>query len=659
MLLEANSAIIGLMKLIKIEIENYKLIDDSEEFPIRQLTCLVGKNEAGKTATLKALYKLNPIYSEQFDVTADYPRNKLSAYRRKIQDGEENDNVLTTKWELDSSELKILTDSFGTDCFRSNVVEIRMGYDNEQVWGFDIDHKVLIKHLLQSSGLFAEEQKELENIKVTSDLIGSLKKIDSPSDSQSVFITSLKQQFPTGTATHKAQNLLQSKLPKFVYFSNYSRMPGIVSLDIIKSKMNSNTLDENDKVFLALLDSVNTTTDEIQNMPKFEELKAELEGISNEISNKIFSYWSQNPYLEVEFSLDQGRPQDLPPFNSGMIFRTRIRNTRHKVTVPFDERSTGFVWFFSFLIWFSQVKKQYGENLIILLDEPGLSLHAKAQEDLLRYLRKELVPYHQVFYTTHSPFMVDQDLENVRTVEDSITKEGKLLGTKVSNKIFSTDSDTLFPLQAALGYNLTQNLFVGKNTLLVEGPSDLIYLKWFSRELEKQGKKGLNKNWVITPCGGLDKVGSFVALFNGNNLNIAVLTDFHKGDKAKVKNLQESELLKLGHVFSAEMYTEKSESDIEDVIGYENYVELVNECYDLKAKNKITIKTNGQSERVLEDVENHFRTLPSDVPEFDHYTPSAYLNEHGVDLVTKLPKFEEALARFEFFFQDINALLEK
>src|ERR1700691_3010897 len=134
MLFEANRAIIGLMKLIKIEIENYKLINDSEEFPIRQLTCLVGKNEAGKTATLKALYKLNPIYPERFDVTADYPRNKLSAYRRKIQDGEEHDNVLTTKWELDSSELKILTDSFGIDCFRSNLVEIRMGYDNEQVW---------------------------------------------------------------------------------------------------------------------------------------------------------------------------------------------------------------------------------------------------------------------------------------------------------------------------------------------------------------------------------------------------------------------------------------------------------------------------------------------------------------------------------------------
>jgi predicted ATP-dependent endonuclease of OLD family len=39
-------------------------------------TCLVGKNEAGKTALLKALYRLNPIVETEgrFDVTDDYPR---------------------------------------------------------------------------------------------------------------------------------------------------------------------------------------------------------------------------------------------------------------------------------------------------------------------------------------------------------------------------------------------------------------------------------------------------------------------------------------------------------------------------------------------------------------------------------------------------------
>ena len=58
-------------------------------------------------------------------------------------------------------------------------------------------------------------------------------------------------------------------------------------------------------------------------------------------------------------------------------------------------------------------------KLILLLDEPGLSLHAKAQADLLRYFEEELKPNHQLIYTTHSPFMVDPThFERVRIVQN-------------------------------------------------------------------------------------------------------------------------------------------------------------------------------------------------------------------------------------------------
>ena len=121
---------------------------------------------------------------------------------------------------------------------------------------------------------------------------------------------------------------------------------------------------------------------------------------------------------------------------------TRIYNTRHRATVNFDERSTGFIWFFSFLIWFSQVKKNYGENIFLLLDEPGLSLHPRAQKDLLRYINEKLRPNHQVIYTAHSPFMIDIDhIFSLRTVEDTVLVEQengrtveKILGTKVGQK---------------------------------------------------------------------------------------------------------------------------------------------------------------------------------------------------------------------------------
>ena len=138
--------------------------------------------------------------------------------------------------------------------------------------------------------------------------------------------------------------------------------------------------------------------------------------------------------------------------------------------------------------------------------------------------------------------MIDPDnILSARTVEDVDTREGVVLGTKVGDRTLSTDSDTLSPLQAALGYDITQSLFVGKHTLLVEGPSDLLYLTWFSHELQRRSRTPLDLHWTISPAGGLDKVNSFVTLFSGNTLHVAVLTDFHEGDKKKVRTLRESE----------------------------------------------------------------------------------------------------------------------
>src|SRR5882762_4200515 len=102
----------------------------------------------------------------------------------------------------------------------------------------------------------------------------------------------------------------------------------------------------------------------------------------------------------------------------------------------------------------------------VKLDEPGLSLHARAQADLLRYINEQLRPYYQVIYTTHSPFMIDADeLLSARTVEDVVKKEKQkgeeieiLLGTKVSTDVLSTDPDTVSPLHRVLDYEITQTL---------------------------------------------------------------------------------------------------------------------------------------------------------------------------------------------------------
>src|SRR6185369_3952955 len=158
-------------------------------------------------------------------------------------------------------------------------------------------------------------------------------------------------------------------------------------------------------------------------------------------------------------------------------------------------------------------------NYILLLDEPGLNIHASAQADLLNFI-ETLSEDYQIIYTTHSPFMVDPvHLERVRTV---VEKEN---GSAISDSIQEKDPNTLFPLQAALGYDIAQNLFISTNNLLVEGVSDLIFLEIVLSILQGKGKVGLRDDITVVPVGGMDKVSTFVSLLRGNKLSIACLLD--------------------------------------------------------------------------------------------------------------------------------------
>ena len=141
-----------------------------------------------------------------------------------------------------------------------------------------------------------------------------------------------------------------------------------------------------------------------------------------------------------------------------------------------------------------------------------------------------------------------QRLADVRVVEDVVTyadpRRPVVKGTKVSADVLSVDKDTLFPLQAHLGYEITQSLFVGKHCLLVEGPSDIVFLQIMSQALRARGRVHLDSRWTICPTGGLDKISSFASLFSGNNLNIAVLCDYGSGDKRTVERLKQGQILK-------------------------------------------------------------------------------------------------------------------
>ncbi len=232
-----------------------------------------------------------------------------------------------------------------------------------------------------------------------------------------------------------------------------------------------------------------------------------------------------------------------------------------------------------------------------------------------------------------------------------------MLGTKVREDVLSTDRDTLFPIQAALGYDITQTLFVGKHVILVEGPSDLLYLRWASNELRLTSREQLDPRWVITPVGGLDKVVSFLTLFRATALNVAVVADYHEGQKGKVNSLKASELLKVGHVLTLDNYAGQPEADIEDLLGRDAYRFLLGKTYSLDEKNWLPeAKPEGAPIRVVKEAEEHMRLLVTS-PDFDHFAVAAFLIEGAAALRSSIPGHEGLLNRFEKLIHDINLLL--
>ncbi|HET7410938.1 MAG TPA: AAA family ATPase [Paracoccaceae bacterium] len=358
-----------------------------------------------------------------------------------------------------------------------------------------------------------------------------------------------------GLAYYVFNSLIWPRAPKFLYFDEYYQMTGRSNLNALIGREDSDDLEPSDYPLIGLPNLARLDYRELAAAKNTEELKNKLRGASNHLTNRIMKYWSQNKHVRIAFDARDAKAEDPEGMREGVNVWGEVEDTVHWASTSLGSRSRGFVWFFSFLAWYEDVKRQKN-NVLLLLDEPGLSLHGKAQGDLLRYFESELSP-HQMIYSTHSPFMIDpRRFDRVRIVQDLGIDSHDLLpktkdGTKVVPDVFQANDDSLFPLQGALGYEIHQTLFVGPNSLIVEGVADVIFLQTMSGELQRDGREGLSEAWTITPVGGAGKVPTFVSLLGSQKgMTLATLLDFQKSDKAMVEGLYKSKILKKKNVLT-------------------------------------------------------------------------------------------------------------
>ncbi|MGB3383955.1 MAG: AAA family ATPase [Marinomonas sp.] len=641
------------MKLINVCIYKYKSIKENQTVQIDpKITTVVGMNESGKTSFLTALAKTNYFDEKdeafKFDAVHDYPRNELIDFET---DEEDEGKVISCTYEIPKELIEKINQELGIQVFQVSEFTRTNNYrhpESTTILGINADEAAFLVHKSKNYTLSDDTRKTISTLKSIANA-ADLKPNEDDSDLDLATFKKEIAEYSSSTSWNDLsayiyRTYIQPALPKFWYFDDYYPLSGKININKMAT---TNGITEQDKTARALFELARIIPKDVLGAQdqEYERFVALLEASANKITSEVFKYWKSNENLDIEFKIQsinnvQGQPEKY--------LDIRVKSLRHKITLPLDRRSKGFNWFFSFIIWFSRIQSDKKSDYILLLDEPGLNLHASAQADLLKFIN-DLSDKYQIIYTTHSPFMVESEhLNRIRTCLETDT------GSVISDSIQEKDPNTLFPLQAALGYDIAQNLFVSKKNLLVEGPADLLYLNFFSTVLQAEKRTYLREDITIVPVGGLDKVTTFISLLRGSKLGVACLLDTfvdQKG-KQKVQDLISQRIIKDKNIrfFDEFVSSDAKTADVEDLFEKEEYLKYFNLAFSEEYTEIKTSDLNIKEPTIIKQINQAIKKN-----RFNHYRPANILIQKGGN-ASNFSK--ETISRFEKIFIEINKLFD-
>ena len=639
------------MKLVLKEVKVYKykcFLNEQKVAIDPKTTTIVGMNESGKTSFLSAIAKTNYFDDSdndfKFDTTHDYPRNELIDFE---DDEDDEGKIVSCTYVIPKELIEQINKELEVDVFNITEFTHNSNYRNSKITlsGIEADDRAFIQHLSKNYELSEPTKKVISELK-SIDKVSELKAAEEDTGLSAFKAEIAKYTNNPGSWNDLGHHIyityIRPAMPKFWYFDDYYPLSGKININKMTT---SQGMTEQDKTARALFELAKIKPQDVLNAQtnEYERFVALLEASANKITKEVFKFWTTNTNLDIEFKIQEMKNAQN---QSEKYLDIRVKSQRHKITLPLDRRSKGFNWFFSFIVWFSKIQSDKKSDYILLLDEPGLNLHASAQADLLRFIT-ELADKYQIIYTTHSPFMVDSaHLNRVRTCLETDA------GSVISDSIQEKDPNTLFPLQAALGYDIAQNLFISKKNLLVEGPADLLYLTFFSNLLHSEKRTGLQDDITIVPVGGLDKVTTFISLLRGSKLGVACLLDTFVDQKGnqKVQDLISQKIIKDKHIRFFDEFVENSNNvaDIEDLFDKDEYLKYFNLAF-----------AGEYQEIKVSDLDNSMPTILKQINKvigkdrFNHYRPANKLNQ----LSPKASDFSKrTLDRYEKIFIEINKL---
>ena len=241
------------MKLTRARVTDYRSIDDSGWVDVDSVTCLVGKNESGKTAFLAALKKLNPVdrVSGDFDLK-DYPRKGYVRYRRQHKTSPAV--VVRAEFRLDQDEISEIEEEYGIGVVASPVVMASKNYANSRMWDIQLNEASLVKNLISEAGLPAEIEERAEAACSIDELRSILERLEIKPPVVGNLLIDINSRFRTSLKELIVDDYLERYLPAIVYFDDYSTMRGRISIpDIRRRSENGGQLDDADRTFMSLI----------------------------------------------------------------------------------------------------------------------------------------------------------------------------------------------------------------------------------------------------------------------------------------------------------------------------------------------------------------------------------------------------------------------
>ena len=537
------------IKLTKIKIKEYKSIYETELDINDRIIVIAGKNESGKTNILKALRdgiqdkfdddckplgldRTNPTLEMEFEFAGEY-LNKI--YSKKIFKNKEiyTLNIIRSMNVIDKvsgSLIEEIKEYINKEIAKivENNSEIINDFSNlkSDIYFEGVDGKQYVIEYITFyfvNQLFYNGDKE--DLPFVADLQS---KIEEDADGNQIEFENIEKLVKIIEEKFKEQKEFiddinnKNIFSDFVYFSSFDDM---LPDEIDYLELEKEEYRKNNTGFINLLNYLNISVEEF--VKRMNEDVRNVQNYLRNLSTKMTGNFSDIYTQEtIELSLQKD--------GSKIVINIFDKNDKDYSKKP-SQRSQGFQWFLAFYLVLNS--KKCKDNTILLIDEPGLFLHAKAQEDILNYFETKI--HNQIIYTTHSPFLID--VNNMHRVRFAINNRDDNNGTKIINKYYAvSDFDTITPLITAIGYNIAKNpLEFGHGlNIITEGITDRYYLLSFMKLLNIE-----NTNIHIIPSKGVSQIHYLVSIALGWGIDFKILMDNDKAAKDAKKELKKTILL--------------------------------------------------------------------------------------------------------------------